>query len=71
MDLMLFDHSHQKMVLIANADTDDLDESYPAACGSLERMGSLLHNGNPAKNIPGQLTTLFNLEAYTQINVHL
>lgn len=74
MDLMLFDkvicfdNYRQKIVLIANADAGDLDGSYPAACGELERMASLLKHGTPMAHRPGQLTTpltpLFGLPAY-------
>lgn len=47
MDLMLFDkvvcfdNYRQKIVLIINADAANLDESYPAACGELERLAAL------------------------------
>lgn len=74
MDLMLFeqvicfDNYRQKIILIANADTDNLDESYPAACGKLERLAALLKNGKPMEHRPGRLTTpltpLFDLPAY-------
>ena len=74
MDLMLFetvvcfDNFSQKIILIANADASDLDESYPAACGTLERMAELLRHGTPCENRPGRLTTpltpLFDLPAY-------
>ena len=53
MDLMLFeklvvfDHFRQELVLIANADAEDLDRSYPAACAQLERMVQLLRRGRP------------------------
>ena len=74
MDLMLFDkvicfdNYRQKIILIANADAADLDESYPAACGELERMAALLKNGKPMEHKPGWLTTpitpLFDKETY-------
>ena len=74
MDLMLFDkivcfdNYRQKIILMAGADTADLDESYHAACGELERMAALLKHGRPMEHQPGRLTTpltpLFDLPAY-------
>lgn len=75
LDLMLFekvivfDNYRQKIILIANADAEDLDESYPAACGELERMAELLKRGTPAADHPGHLTSplepLYTPEQYT------
>lgn len=75
LDLMLFekvivfDNYRQKLILIANADADNLEESYPAACGELERMTALLKRGTPAADISGHLTTplkpLYTPEEYT------
>ncbi len=74
MDLMLFeqvicfDNYRQKIILIANADAQNLDESYPAACGQLEQTAALLKYGRPMEHRPGRLTTpltpLFDLPAY-------
>lgn len=74
MDLMLFDkvvcfdNYRQKIILIAGADTADLDKSYPAACGELERMAALLKHGRPMEHQSGRLTTpltpLFDKAAY-------
>ena len=74
MDLMLFekvvvfDNYRQRMILIANADASNLDESYPAACGELERMAALLKSGTPAERRPGWLRSpfrpLFDMPAY-------
>ncbi|MDE7243694.1 MAG: anthranilate synthase component I, partial [Oscillospiraceae bacterium] len=74
MDLMLFetvvafDNYRQRIVLITNADTSDLDESYPAACGRLERLAGLLKHGAPWENRPGRLTSpltpLYDLPTY-------
>lgn len=63
MDLMLFrsviafDNYRQKIVLIANANAGDLDESYPAACARLDRMAELLRHGTPLPRQPGRITT--------------
>ncbi len=74
MDLMLFrsviafDNFRQKLILITNADTADLDNSYPAACQQLDRMAELLRHGAPAPRRPARLTTpvepLFSQEQY-------
>ena len=74
MDLMLFrsviafDNFRQKLILITNADTADLDNSYPAACQQLDRMAELLRHGVPAPRRPARLTTpvepLFSQEQY-------
>ncbi|WP_243111318.1 chorismate-binding protein, partial [Acutalibacter sp. 1XD8-33] len=73
-DLMLFeqvicfDNYHQKIILIANADAENLDESYLIACGQLEQTTALLKYGRPMEHRPGRLTTpltpLFDLPAY-------
>lgn len=66
--VVCFDNYRQKIILIAGADTADLDESYPAACGELERMAALLKHGKPMEHRPGRLTTpltsLFDQDAY-------
>lgn len=74
LDLMLFDkvivfdNYRQKIILVANADAADLDESYPRACAELQRMADLLRSGTPAQPMPGRLTTplepLYDLEQY-------
>ena len=74
MDLMLFDrvvcfdNFRQKLILIANADAENLDESYPAACAEIDEMAKLLRTGAPLPRDPGRLTTpiapLFDQDAY-------
>ena len=74
MDLMLFDkvvcfdNFRQKLILIANADADDLETSYPAACAELDRLVELIRTGEPQPRSPGRLTTpiepLFDEAAY-------
>ena len=74
LDLMLFssviafDNFRQKIVLITNAETEDLDSSYPAACARLDRMAELLRHGQPLPRQPGRLTTpvkpLFDKDSY-------
>ncbi len=74
MDLMLFDrvvcfdNFRQKLILIANADAESLDASYPAACAAIDEMAKLLRTGAPLPRDPGRLTTpitpLFDEAAY-------
>lgn len=64
-DLMLFDkvicfdNFRQKIVLIANASTADLDTSYPKALEELEEMCRLIQTGIPKKQEPGVLKSDF------------
>ena len=77
MDLMLFDkvvcfdNFRQKLILIANADADDLDASYPAACAELDKLAALIRGGEPQPRNPGRLTTpiepLFDEAAYCEM----
>lgn len=73
-DLMLFDkvicfdNFKQKIVLIANAYTENLEESYQKALDDIEQMRSLIQTGIPKKMEPGilksEFRTLFNEEEY-------
>ena len=73
-DLMLFDkvicfdNLKQKIILIANASTDNLEESYPRAVADLEEMADLIQRGKPAEVPPLRLRSefrpLFNREQY-------
>ena len=64
-DLMLFDkvicfdNLKQQIILIANADTANLEESYPRALAELEEMAALVLQGQPAKIPPLQLKSEF------------
>ncbi len=74
MDLMLFekvvafDNYLQKIILIVNADAENLDESYPAACVELERMANLIQHGEALPRQAGRMTSplkaLFDEAAY-------
>ena len=63
MDLMLFDqviafdNYRQKLVLIVNADAENLNVSYPAACKALDALAALVHSGRPQPHRPGRMTT--------------
>ncbi len=60
-DLMLFDkviafdNVKQKIVIIANAYTDDLDASYNEAVASIEEIIDIIRNGRPADIEKGKL----------------
>lgn len=62
-DLMLFDkvicfdHFRQKIILIVNAATGDLDASYPRALSDLDEMCRLIQTGVPKEIEPGILKT--------------
>ncbi len=60
-DLMLFDkvicfdNVKQKIVIIANVATDDVEIGYKEAADSIEEIIELIKNGKPAKIEPGRL----------------
>lgn len=64
-DLMLFDrvicfdNLKQKIILIANARTDDLESSYAEAVKALDEMADLINTGIPADIQPLQLKSEF------------
>lgn len=65
MDLMLFDkviafdNLKQKIVVIANAKTDNLEESYKKASEDIEEIINIIKNGEEADIEPGKLTSDF------------
>lgn len=73
-DLMLFDkvicfdNLKQQIILIANASTEHLEESYPRAVAELEEMATLIQQGQPAHIPPlrlkSQFRPLFDREQY-------
>lgn len=76
-DLMLFDkviafdNLRQKIVVIVNAKTKDIDTEYLRATQEIERIIGLIKQGEPIKVQPGKITSayrnLFNEEAYCQM----
>ena len=76
-DLMLFDkvvafdNFRQKIVLIANMKTDNLDENYKKACDDLEKIARLIKTGKKAKIEPLTLKSdfkpVFSREKYCQM----
>lgn len=64
-DLMLFDkvicfdNLKQQIILITNASTENLEESYPWAVAELDEMAELIRQGQPAKIPPLRLKSEF------------
>ena len=64
-DLMLFDkviafdNLHQKIIVIVNAATSNLDEDYNRCIKEIDGILDLIQNGTPAEIIPGKITTGF------------
>lgn len=76
-DLMLFDkvvafdNLRQKIVVIVNAKTECLEEEYEKAVNEIDRIIHLIKTGEPAKIIPGKMTSefrrLFDEKEYCQM----
>ena len=76
-DLMLFDNViafdnlKQKIFIIANAKTDDLENEYSRCVEQIEKIVDLIHNGIPQKIVPGKITSpfraLFSEEKYCEM----
>jgi len=66
--VIAFDHYRQKIVLITNIKTDDVEANYGKAVLELESMKQLLRKGEKAANMPlrlkSEFTPLFDEEAY-------
>lgn len=60
-DLMLFDkviafdNLRQKILLIVNVKTENLEQEYPNAVEKIDQMIDLIKNGEPVKNVPGKI----------------
>lgn len=57
--VIAFDNYRQKIVLIVNARTDDLEINYNKAVTELESMSQLIHKGEKAARVPLKLKTDF------------
>ena len=63
LDLMLFDkviafdNLKQKIVVIANASTENLDESYKKACEDIDAIIDIIKNGKEAEFAKGKMTS--------------
>ncbi len=64
-DLMLFDkviafdNLKQKIVIIVNADAENLDTDYQRCVDEIKKIVDLIQNGTPAKIEPGKITSPF------------
>lgn len=69
--VIAFDNLRQKIVVIVNAKTKDIDTEYLRATQEIERIIGLIKQEEPIKVQPGRLTSayrnLFNEEAYCQM----
>ncbi len=76
-DLMLFDkviafdNFHQKIFVIANARTENLEEEYNHCIEEIDKIISLITNGVPVDVVPGKITSdfrsLFSEEEYCKM----
>lgn len=76
-DLMLFDkiiafdNLHQKIIIIANASTDNLDKDYKRCIKEIDEILDLIQNGTKTAIVPGKITTefksLFSEEEYCKM----
>ena len=69
--VIVFDNYRQKLILIVNVRTDELEVNYNKAVMELEAMKQLLLKGEKAPHVPLKLTTefspLFEEEAYCEM----
>lgn len=76
-DLMLFDkviafdNYHQKIVIIANARVENLEEEYERCIREIDEIIDLIYHGKAIKVVPGKITSefraLFSEEEYCQM----
>jgi len=76
-DLMLFDkviafdNFHQKIFVIANARTENLEEEYCRCVGEIDRIIELIRRGKAVEVMPGKITSdfrpLFSKEEYCRM----
>jgi len=66
--IIAFDNLHQKIIVIVNADADNLDEDYQRCVNEIDKILGLIQNGKKEEIIPGKITTgfepLFSKEEY-------
>jgi len=69
--VIAFDNVRQKIVLIVNAKTENIEENYQAAVAELEKIKDLIYNGEKAVEekgvLLGEVTPLFNKEQYCEM----
>lgn len=57
--VICFDNFRQKIILITNAPTENLEQTYPQAIQEIADMKKLIQTGTPKKHIPGVLRSEF------------
>ena len=57
--VIVFDNLRQKIMLIANADTSDLEREYERVIGEIDRMERIVLHGEPGIHISGKLRSEF------------
>lgn len=57
--VICFDNFRQKIILIANAPAENLEQTYPQAIQEIADMKKLIQTGAPKKHIPGVLRSEF------------
>ncbi len=69
--VIAFDHYKQKIILIANIKTDNIETSYHKAILDLENLASLIQNGEKAENsalkLETEFTSLFQEDEYCEM----
>ena len=69
--IIAFDNLHQKIIVIANASTDNLDKDYKRCIKEIDEILDLIQNGTKTAIVPGKITTefksLFSEEEYCKM----
>ena len=64
--VIVFDHYKNKIILIVNIRTDDLEHNYNKAQRELDALAELVAHGKPCKIVPGELQSDFTSEFTAQ-----
>lgn len=69
--VIVFDNLRQKIVIIVNAKTEDLDEEYAKAVQEIDRIAGMIREGKADRTQPGKITSefhsLFDKEEYCRM----
>lgn len=57
--VIVFDNLKQKIIVIVNAKTDNLEVTYPQAVEEIDRIIKLIREGEPVEAVPGKMTSDF------------
>ena len=57
--VIAFDNLKQKIIVIVNAKTDNLEVTYPQAVEEIDRIIKLIREGEPVEAVPGKMTSDF------------